>query len=794
MVSRHPPTLFNFQMQLKIGLFYLLTCLFISQAAFAEIIDEYREYDLAKQSLYLIDDNDSLNVNVIKAHTDRLNWRTPEKDQLNFGFLNEPVWVKVEMEIGGVFPDPWLLNIDYPPLDRISLYFYLNGKHLDTVEMGDTLPFKNRPLLSKNYLYRMQLNQGDHLTVYARVQSSGNLLIPLKITPVNDYISEAQKRNILTSALYGVLLVMGLYNLLISFIVKDKHYIIYVGWVFSSLLFIFTLNGDAFQLLWPDHPEINDYMLTSMLPITGFLNALFVLKFLQIEKNRKNIAKIFYFIMVLYTISLVVSLFGNYSISMKFAFSVNSFVLLIITFTVLYLVIKRQPGSIIFFLAFSLLILSAIVLSLGTANIIPKTLFTVYANQLAQALETIIFSLALAQKIEAERKLRIQKEQEAYEFSEQAKEHMSQYQSLFNNSPLGIFRFTQNGDIQTYNPAFSKLFNDHGNNTLKNAVGIIFRDTEHIENSIQQAENHDTLYEEELDLSSGSGALWISLIIMPINGGSHLYEGQIKDITIEKLSELEGEEQERQKAEMISRLVSGVAHEINTPIGTNITALSLLDEELSTVRDLFDQSTMTRDNLASFFSTCDNVSDIVTLNQRRISALIKKFKEVSVNRLSMTKHQFDLINAIKHISSTYESEECNIKLIVPDGTLVIDSFEQAYAEIIAQLISNSIKFCENEVVEITITLSVDETTPRFIYQDNGPGIEDDVKKKHAFEPFYTTRPGDPECTGLGMFAISNLCKQLLHTTPIILNTKGFGLSFEIHEHALESHLNPGAAT
>lgn len=740
-------------------------------------IEQYKEYDLGLSSTYIIDDKDALNIDLIKDHTEGLNWRKPEKGQLNFGFLDKPIWIKNELIIKGSFSEPWLINIDYPLLDHLTLHVYVNNQHVDTVVMGDTLPFANRPLLSKNFLYRVLLNKGDQITLYSRIQSSGNLLVPFKISPVNSYLAEARKSNILTSALYGILLVMALYNLFISLIVRDSNYVIYVGWVFSALIFIFTLNGDAFQILWPNNPIINDYMLPIMWPIAGFLNTLFVLKFLKIEENRKRIAKVFYVVLGLFVLSLLISFFGNYSVSIRFAYLVNSLSLILITFSMLYLVIKRQPGAIIFFLSYSLLILSSIILILGTATVIPKTVFTVYANQIAQALETVIFSLALAQKIETEKRLRKQKEKEAFEFSEQAKENLEQYNALFKHSALGIFRFNKFGEIQVFNPAFFELFKLERDET--SALNLVFKDLDHLQNSITNVDSTRSLYVEEIDLSKDTENFWISLTIMPIKDGS-LYEGQVKDITKEKLAEIEAEQQEKQKAEMISRLVSGVAHEINTPIGTNITALSLLDEELKSVRALFEQSTMTKDNLAGFFSTCDNVSDIITLNQRRISALVDKFKEVSVNRLSMTKDEFDLVDLIRRVTLGYSTNKCEVIYNLPDTPYFVNSFEQAYTEIIAQLISNSVKFTESEKVKISVSLTFDEEQPRFTYQDDGPGMDPNVKKKHAFEPFYTTRPGDPECTGLGMFAISNLCKQLLHTNPEILDGDGFGLTFLVY--------------
>ena len=75
-----------------------------------------------------------------------------------------------------------------------------------------------------------------------------------------------------------------------------------------------------------------------------------------------------------------------------------------------------------------------------------------------------------------------------------------------------------------------------------------------------------------------------------------------------------------------------------------------------------------------------------------------------------------------------------------------------------------------------ITLSQNSHHLILHYSDDGPGVAEDMQE-HIFEPFYTSCPGDANSTGLGLFVIYNLCKQLLGADIEIQPQPGFNLKF-----------------
>ena len=71
------------------------------------------------------------------------------------------------------------------------------------------------------------------------------------------------------------------------------------------------------------------------------------------------------------------------------------------------------------------------------------------------------------------------------------------------------------------------------------------------------------------------------------------------------------------------------------------------------------------------------------------------------------------------------------------------------------------------------------------YKDNGKGVADDIKDK-IFQPFFTTSRGNEETSGLGLYAIDNIVKNLFHGKLKVKNNTdlkepGFHLHIELPE-------------
>ncbi len=233
--------------------------------------------------------------------------------------------------------------------------------------------------------------------------------------------------------------------------------------------------------------------------------------------------------------------------------------------------------------------------------------------------------------------------------------------------------------------------------------------------------------------------------------------------SLQELSETQNKLVEVQKMASLGRLVSGVAHEINTPIGVCITAVSHAVKEIEVLIQHYDQKVLSRDEISKYFTMQTEANKMVEENLKRAANLVKSFKSVAVEQSTSPPVEFCLKDIIELVIDKYSDAYSGINVeLLCDSKLVMTSYLDAFSKIFENMLLNSFQHgFENQdggLVKIDITISDKHLYVN--YSDNGKGMNDEALK-NVFEPFYTTKRGDGG-TGLGMHIVFNLVTQKLN--------------------------------
>ena len=237
-----------------------------------------------------------------------------------------------------------------------------------------------------------------------------------------------------------------------------------------------------------------------------------------------------------------------------------------------------------------------------------------------------------------------------------------------------------------------------------------------------------------------------------------------------------------EKMAALGGLVAGITHDINTPIGIGVTAVSFLEERLNKLESAYAEKTLSPKALEEFINEAKQSTSLLTTNLDRASDLIASFKQIAVDQASeavRTINFKDYVNEIiRSLHPKLKKTSHTINLQCPDD-LVLNLPAGAISQIFTNLIVNSLihgfEGKDNGVMDINITS--DETNLTINYKDNGNGVTAEQLEK-LFNPFFTTKR-DEGGSGLGTHIMFNLVKQTLSGSIEATSEPGQGLHYFI---------------
>ena len=240
--------------------------------------------------------------------------------------------------------------------------------------------------------------------------------------------------------------------------------------------------------------------------------------------------------------------------------------------------------------------------------------------------------------------------------------------------------------------------------------------------------------------------------------------------TLSHLEETQAQLVQSEKMASLGKLIAGVAHEINTPLGIAVTSTSLIQENTESMAEKLADKSLSQKQLQSYINIVTESSAISNKGLERVIELMHNFKEVAADQIIERIREINIANYINEVMSTLANEmkKNQVNYIFNgDNAIRINTIPGALAQVITNLVNNSIRHgfqvndeirAEKNNIEINLEqTSIDEVC--LTYQDNGIGMSKEVLAQ-VFEPFFTTKRNKGG-TGLGMNIVFNVIEQKL---------------------------------
>jgi signal transduction histidine kinase len=237
-----------------------------------------------------------------------------------------------------------------------------------------------------------------------------------------------------------------------------------------------------------------------------------------------------------------------------------------------------------------------------------------------------------------------------------------------------------------------------------------------------------------------------------------------------------------EKMAALGGLVAGVAHEINTPVGIGVTAVSHLGQKTREIRALYDKDEVRRSDLEDYLAVAQETADMTLGNLERASELIRSFKKVAVDQTTEERRPFKVREYIDAILLSLRPRLKKTRHRVDvrcDPDLMVESYPGAFSQILSNFVLNSLThaFDEGQEGHMVVEAAVSDGLLTLTYSDDGRGMEPEVLRR-VFEPFFTTARSKGG-SGLGLSIVYNLVTQTLGGAISCESAPGRGATFTV---------------
>lgn len=649
------------------------------------------------------------------------NFKLSTSDVPNFGITKSTYWLRFEL-LNETINNFVFLTLQYPLIDNVELYTIDTNGSVSVTVTGEKQSISERKIPNQNFVFQLFNPKGTTKKYLLKVSSEEQILIPLYIGSSAATFQAFNNQDILTGIYFGIIAVMVFYNFFVYLSVRDRSYLYYVFFIVFIGLTQIALQGYSYRFFWPSYPSIANHSVIFFPAIVGILAIEFFKNFLQIKNYSKYFIYILNLLNVFYIVNCVLSVSGHHRLSQQLL-QPNAMLASFIIVGISVYAIRRKNRSAIFFLAAWLIFLVGIIIFiLKDIGKLPYNNFTNYILNIGSAIEVIVLSFALADKINIFRK-------------EKEESQANELRVVQENEKL----------VREQNVVLEQKVNErtHELKLTNQNLETALTDLKEAETQLVESEKMASLGQLTAGIAHeiNNPINFVTSNVKPLNRDVLILIDTITQLEKIALDDVSSAEKQKQ------------IEEYKTDIDYDYLKVEI-DQLLSGIGEGASRTAEIVKGLRIFSRLDEDDLKKADINEGLESTLI-----ITNNLLN------NVIKIEKHYAS------------LP----LIECYPGKLNQVFLNIISNGVyavrkKFGDADGGIISITTKYDEKYIYIIIGDNGIGMDENTKKR-MFEPFFTTKEVG-EGTGLGMSIAYNTINK--HNGIININSElGKGTDFII---------------
>jgi two-component system NtrC family sensor kinase len=266
--------------------------------------------------------------------------------------------------------------------------------------MGDLNEFDQRDYNFPSFIFNLNIPAGESVEYYIRVKNHEQQQLPLYVGTYHDIINKNISNETIIAIYMGIVLVMFLYNLFLFFSIRDRSYGLYVGYILTIGITQIALLGYAYKFLWPHSVWLQNNATYIFSSLSGIVIILFVQEFLKTKTVVPKLSRAMDFVTGGYILCIPIAcvlrqyILGYYMLQLL---AMGGSFLIITTAIIAF---RKNVASAKYFLAaWIMFLIGVIIFVCKDYNIIPYNTLSLYTLPAGSAVELVLISFALANRI-----------------------------------------------------------------------------------------------------------------------------------------------------------------------------------------------------------------------------------------------------------------------------------------------------------------------------------------------------------------------------------------------------------
>lgn len=368
-----------------------------------------------------------LSLEQVRSATWQARFHAPPPGEIPvLGSTSTAYWVRFELARGVGDNAEWVLEQRAPSTDHLDFYWPDAHGVYQHQQTGDTRPFAERPVAHRHFVLPLSVGSTPQ-TYYLRVASINTLALPLYATPVATFHAADQHVLVLFGISYGIFVAMIFYNLFLWLSLRSPDYLYYVWYSGALGLLMVTVNGVGYQWLWPGSPTLQNMASWLLQSQSLAAVALFARSLLEARQRFPRLDRVLLLGAGSALLLSLATVFWSRHLLIGHLISLTSVV--IVPTVIIIAVSAWRRGSRaagLFLLAFGVLFSAVMLLNLRNYGVLPMNFFTSYSLQIGAAVESVLLSFALAERIAQLRRDKSAAQRALLEASRRAEQELEQ--------------------------------------------------------------------------------------------------------------------------------------------------------------------------------------------------------------------------------------------------------------------------------------------------------------------------------------------------------------------------------